>query len=162
MHLVNWEKVKNIVLEGGLQIKDSGLSNLALGGKLLWQLFSNKKHPVSQILWKKYLHGGTLRNLQLENTPKGSIIWNLCRSCLEFFRKHLYQILGNVRQTYLWEDKIAGNTPLNFDASYSEFQIWLVNKGILKLFDIISWECNGNWDAWSFPKVLDRDPLLLA
>ena len=74
MHLVKWENVKRPVLEGGLQIKDPGMSNLAMGGKLLWQFFSNKKHPVSHLFWKKYLHGGTLRNLQMENTPKGSII----------------------------------------------------------------------------------------
>ena len=74
MHLVKWEIVKKLVLEGGLQIKDLRLSNLAMGGKLLWQLFSNKNHPMSQIFRKKYLHGGTLRNIQMTNTPKGSII----------------------------------------------------------------------------------------
>ena len=39
MHLVKWEIVKRLVLEGGLQIKDPGLFNIAMGGKLLWQLF---------------------------------------------------------------------------------------------------------------------------
>ena len=53
MHLVNWEIVKWRVLEGAVQIRYLGLSNLAMGGKLLWQLFSNKKHRVSQIFWKK-------------------------------------------------------------------------------------------------------------
>ena len=51
MHLVNWEIVKRPVIEGGLQIKDLGLSNLAMGGKLLWKLFFDKKHLVSQIFW---------------------------------------------------------------------------------------------------------------
>ena len=69
MHLVKWEIVKRPVLDGGLKIKDPVMSNLAMGGKLLWQLFSNKKHLVSQIFRKKCLHGGTLRNLQMENTP---------------------------------------------------------------------------------------------
>ena len=100
MHLVKWEIVKIPVLEGGLRIRDRGLSNLAMGGKLLWQLFSNKKHPVSQIFWKKYLHGGTLRNIQMENTPKVSITWNLCRKGLRFFTQHLYRIPGNGRQTF--------------------------------------------------------------
>ena len=53
MHLAKWDIVKRLVLEGGLQIRDQGLANLAMGGKLLWQLFSNKKHLVSQIFWKK-------------------------------------------------------------------------------------------------------------
>ena len=63
LHLVNWDTVKRPILEGGLHIRDPGLVNLAMGGKLLWLFFSNKKHPVSQIFWKKYLKGGTLRNL---------------------------------------------------------------------------------------------------
>ena len=79
MHLVKWDIVKRPVLEGVLKIRDMGLANLAMGGKLLWEFFSNKKHPVSQFFWKKYLKGGTLRNLEITNTPKGSITWNLCR-----------------------------------------------------------------------------------
>ena len=50
MDLVKWGIVKRPVLEGGLQIRDPGLVDLAMGGKLLWQLFFDKKHPVSQIL----------------------------------------------------------------------------------------------------------------
>ena len=63
MHLVKWDVVKRPILEGGLQIRDLELVNLAMGGKLLWQLFSNKKHPVSKIFWKKYLKGGSLKNI---------------------------------------------------------------------------------------------------
>ena len=47
LHLVNWDIVKIPVLESGLQIRDLGLKNLALGGKKLWQLFFDRKHPVS-------------------------------------------------------------------------------------------------------------------
>ena len=53
MHLVKWETVNGPVLEGGLQIKDPGMSNIAMGGKLLWQLFSNKKHSMGHLFWKK-------------------------------------------------------------------------------------------------------------
>ena len=73
MHLVKWDIVKRPVLEGGLEIRDPGLVNISMGGKLMWQLFSNRKHLVSQILWKKYLNGGTLINLHVVNTSKGSI-----------------------------------------------------------------------------------------
>ena len=55
LHLVKWDIVKRPVLEGGLQIRDPGLANLAMGRKLLWQLFSNKKLLVSQFFWNKYL-----------------------------------------------------------------------------------------------------------
>ena len=36
MHLVSWEIIKRPISEGGLNIRDPELVNLALGGKLLW------------------------------------------------------------------------------------------------------------------------------
>ena len=74
LHIVKWDTVKRPDLEGSLHIRELGMVNLAMGGKLLWQFFSNKKHPVSQFLLEKYLKGGSLRNLQLSNIPKGTII----------------------------------------------------------------------------------------
>ena len=64
MHLVSWDILKRPLSEGGLQIRDPGLANLAMGGKLIWKLFVDKKHPVSKIFWMKYLKGGSLRNLK--------------------------------------------------------------------------------------------------
>ena len=52
LHLVNWDIVKRPVLEGGLQIRDPSLTNLVMGEKMMWQLFSDRKHPVIQVLWK--------------------------------------------------------------------------------------------------------------
>ena len=63
----------------------------------------------------------------------------------------------------MWDDKIKGNAPLNSDLSLTEIKLWLVNKGLLRLSDIISWDSNGNWVAWTFPKLLERaHPILLA
>lgn len=70
-HLVSWDKVKRTKLEGGLQIKDHGRAKIALGGKILWHLYSNKHHPVSQLLRNKYLKGVSFRNLQADRVPKG-------------------------------------------------------------------------------------------
>ena len=64
LHLVSWDILKRPIMEGGLQIRDLGLANMALGGKIIWQLFADKKHLVSKILWMKYLKGGSLRNLK--------------------------------------------------------------------------------------------------
>lgn len=100
-HLVNWDTVKLPISEGGLQIRDPGLANLALGGKILWTLFSNTKHLVSQVIKKKYLKGSTLRNIQIDNNIKGTSIWHLCRRGIEFFQKHLYRIPGNGKNTML-------------------------------------------------------------
>ena len=50
LHLVKWDIVKRPMLEGGLQTKDQGLTNLSMGGKFLWKLFSECNHLVSQVL----------------------------------------------------------------------------------------------------------------
>ena len=73
-HLVNWETVKHPINEGGLQIRDFGHANIALGGKIIWKLYSNSGHPVSQILRRKYLQGNSMRNIQAKNTTKGTMI----------------------------------------------------------------------------------------
>ena len=57
--------------EGGLQIRDPRLTNMALGGKLLWKLHSDSNHPVSKILRLKYMRGKSLHNLQEVNVQKG-------------------------------------------------------------------------------------------
>ena len=93
----------------------------------------------------------------MENTPKGSITWNLCRKGLEFFVHHLYRIPGNGRQTFLWDDKINGHAPLNSYFSIIEIKNWLMNKGIYRLVDITSWDANGNWNAWSLPTMTERN-----
>ena len=80
----------------------------------------------------------------MENTPKGSISWNLCRKGLKVFTQNIYQFSGNGRQTFMWDDKINGNAPLNYDISINEIKSWLINKGVYKLSNIILWDPVGN------------------
>ena len=35
MHLISWDKVKAPKMEGGLQIRDVAMQNVAMGGKIL-------------------------------------------------------------------------------------------------------------------------------
>ena len=95
IHLVKWEDLKCPMLEGGLQIRDPALANLAMTGKLIWQLFGDPKHPVSRIFNMKYLKRGTLRNISAVNTPSGSAIWNSCRKGFEFFCQQRFRIPSN-------------------------------------------------------------------
>ena len=85
MHLVSWEIIKRPISEGGSNIRDPELVNLALGGKLLWQIYSSKNHPVSKIFWKKYLNGIPMRNINSAISPSGTTIWNLCKRGLDNF-----------------------------------------------------------------------------
>ena len=105
-----------------MQIRDPELESLALGGNLIWQLSSNKNHPVSMIFWRKYLKGGSLRNLKSSNIPAGTTIWNLCRRGIDKFQSHLYRVHGNGKMIFLWDDKILGNPPLSTINSLNEIK----------------------------------------
>ena len=113
MHLVSWDILKRPIPEGELQIRDPGLANLALGGKILWQLYVDKNHHVSKIFRMKYLKGGSLRNLTTFSSPTCTTIWNLCRKGIDKFNQQLYRIPGNGKKIRLWEDKISGTTLLS-------------------------------------------------
>ena len=79
LHLVSWDKIKKPKTEGGLQIRDVATQNLAMGGKILWNMISGKNNWSKQILRKKYFTGN--RKRCLDNPPKrqtGSPIFMLC------------------------------------------------------------------------------------
>jgi hypothetical protein len=53
LHLVKWDKVKKPKMEGGLSIRDVAIHNLAMGGKILWNMITGKRTWSKQILMKK-------------------------------------------------------------------------------------------------------------
>jgi hypothetical protein len=111
-HLVKWEMVKRSTSEGGLQIRDPAIVNLAMGGKIMWNLFKNPKHPVSEMLKSKYAHKVPPRNLQESQTSHSTQVWKLCNKSLNFFKGKAYRIPGNGKQINLWHDRIMDREPL--------------------------------------------------
>jgi exonuclease III len=107
LHLINWTKVKHSKLEGGLNIRDVVVHNLAMGGKLLWRMITGKRTWTKQILRKKYFRGD--RDRCLERPPKGtkgSPIFFLCLRALAFFQSNLTWIPGNGAKIRIMEDSI--------------------------------------------------------
>lgn len=144
MHLANWDLVKRPILDGGLQIRDPALSNLSLGCKLLWKIYSDPTHPVSETLTAKYAQGISLRHLSANNIVAGTHTWNLCRKCISSFRKQLYRIPSNGEKILLWKDRIMNSPPLNSHEEIHELREWLHRAGIRKLNDISAWDSKGN------------------
>jgi len=100
IHLVKWDVVKKTQGDGGLQMRDPALINLALGGKILWKLIHEPTHPVSVLLRSKYSPNKNLSNLQNANIVNSTQVWKLCcRSSSKFFIKHVYKIPGNGKRT---------------------------------------------------------------
>eukprot|EP00253_Pinus_taeda_P021952 PITA_21952 len=153
IHLANWDLVKRPILDGGLQIREPSLSNLSLGCKLLWKIYSEPSHPVSEMLISKYAQGISLRYLSANNTTTSTHTWNLCRKSINNFRKHLYRISGNGEKTLLWKDRIMNNPPLNSYEEIRDLRDWLHEAGIRKLNEISAWDSKGNWIDWAIPPM---------
>ena len=68
LHLVWWDVLIRPFSIGGLHIWDPGLANIALSGKLLWQLFANKNHHVSKNFQMNYIKGVPMRYITSSNT----------------------------------------------------------------------------------------------
>ena len=97
----------------------------------------------------KYIKGGSIRSISSSNTPPGTSIWNSCRKSIEFFTQQLFRIPGNGKSILLQEEKISDNPPLSFALLLTEILNWEKNKGLIRLVDIYSWDCSGNWTGWS-------------
>eukprot|EP00253_Pinus_taeda_P009869 PITA_09869 len=130
IHLVKWDLVKRLIPEGGLQIRDPALVNLAMGGKILWNLFKDPKHPVIETLKSKYAHKVPLRNLQASQTINNTQVWKLCSKSLNFFKGKAYKIPGNGKQTNLWYDRIIDRDPLSEVEEITKLKNWLEHTGI--------------------------------
>eukprot|EP00253_Pinus_taeda_P019238 PITA_19238 len=156
IHLVKWDVVKKTQADGGLQIRDPALINLALGGKILWKLLHEPTHPVSEILRTKYRPNINLSNLQNANTANSTQVWKLCCKSSKFFIKHVYKIPGNGKHTHLWNDRIMGKEPLRDNEEIGNLREWLKQAGVNTVFDLSKWDIRGDWDGWDFHGVPER------
>eukprot|EP00253_Pinus_taeda_P011429 PITA_11429 len=156
IHLVKWDVVKKTQADGGLQIRDPALINLALGGKILWKLLHEPTHPVSEILRSKYSPNKKLSNLQNANTVNSTQVWKLCCKSSKFFIKHVYKILGNGKRTHLWNDRIMGKEPLRDNKDIANLREWLKQAGVNTFFDLSKWDQRGDWAGWDFHGVPER------
>jgi len=167
MHLVSWDKIKKPRLEGGLQIRDVATQNLAMGGKILWNMISGKNTWSKQILQKKYFTGN--RNRCLEKPPKkqtGSPIFLLCKKALPYFTAKLTWIPGNGANINIWDDSILGNQPLNSLIELRNIQAWLAANNRCTLWDISTWgnDDQNSWASWNVgnhPEELQEEARLL-
>eukprot|EP00253_Pinus_taeda_P006146 PITA_06146 len=110
--LVNWESISKPLLEGGLNFKNLGNHNIAIGAKLIWRIIAPNPGWAQLALWKKYFKGQCSPCLDhpqmLPNTP----FLKLCTKACPLIKAHAYWILGNGKQINLWTDRIMNNEPL--------------------------------------------------
>ena len=148
--LVSWKTIKQPRVEGGLQLRDLKLQNLAIGDKLLWNMLAPKPTWCSLVLKNKYFPGPRLRCLEGEHVKsKGTSIFSLCKKLLPSFIGNLYWILGNEKDIKIWQDLILGNYPPRLP----RLQSWMETKGMYTIWSISAWEeiFPHRWKAWTLP-----------
>jgi ribonuclease HI/exonuclease III len=155
LHLAKWELIRRPIAEGGLQIRDPSLVNQSLGGKLLWQIAHDPKHPTSNTLLCKYARNSSYRKLQFDPTVNSTLVWKLCCKSSKFFNNSLYKAPGNGKSTYIWQDRIMGRDPLEANQDIAEIRDWLIRAGKIRLFDISMWDSRGDWAGWDFTGIPD-------
>lgn len=112
-HLIKWDIVKHPNESGGLGIKDLGLSNLAMGAKILWNLVSGRNDWWKRILKAKYLIGDRLRGLdQHHSLNSGSPIGKLVLASIPLLQSQLTWIPENGRKILIGIDSIMDKQPL--------------------------------------------------
>lgn len=57
-HLVNWNNITCPKMHGGLGIREAHSNNVALLGKLIWNLLNDREKLSSQVLLNKYVPQG--------------------------------------------------------------------------------------------------------
>ena len=60
LHMFGYETTRKPISEGGLQIRDPRLANLALGGKIIWQMIAEKENT----LLARFFGGNISRDVQ--------------------------------------------------------------------------------------------------
>ena len=149
--LVSWKTIKLPWSEGGLQIRDLKSQNLAMGAKLLWNLLESNSSWSNRVLKKKYFPGPTLRCLDGDHVVKnGSVIYNVCKKTLPYFRTALSFIPGNGKSISIWQDAILGRPPPHLP----RLQDWMTANSLTTIWDIAEWEDEEpyNWSRWALPE----------
>jgi len=123
-----------------LKIRDPAIVNLAFGGKILWNLFKNPKHPVNEILKAKYAHKVPIRDLQESQTHPSTQVWHLCNKSLKFFKGKAYRIPGNGKNINLWRNRIMDREPLEDNEEIADLKYWLKRAGINRVYDLSNWD----------------------
>lgn len=95
--LLAWDKVCKANWAGGVGIRSWNQFNLAMGAKLVWQMFAKPDQKWVRVLSRKYLDSNDpARILTIRNPCSGSAIWQFrleCRKKWSIFRGRLEMVI---------------------------------------------------------------------
>jgi hypothetical protein len=150
MSLVGWDKITQPRKFGGLGVRRSRLQNVALLGKLIWEiLHSPNKLWVN--LWNDiYLKGQLPFNVRVTG---GSAIWNSVRKAMSMLRDGFTLKIGDGNSSF-WYDPWVFKEKLSSLVPYVD-----IHDTSLKIQEV--W-VNGDWNLHQFILLYQIMPEILS
>ena len=135
--LVKWEKITLPLSMGGLGIRDFRLANLALLGKLAWNVIFEQNCLWVKVLRLKYLRQRYYGSVIIKRNS--SYNWKALKSNNTLIKVALKWVSGNDRKINFWHDSWFDRQPLR-----NKFigPLNLLEYDI-KVYDLIE---QGNWN----------------
>eukprot|EP00253_Pinus_taeda_P026762 PITA_26762 len=152
--LVNWECISKPLLEGGINFKNLGYHNVAMGAKLIWRIIAPKPSWPQLALWKKYFKGQRSRCLKHPKKHSNTPFLKFYSKACSLIKDHAFWIPGNGKRINLWTDKILNNEPLGDYRSLQTLRIWMNDASLRTLWDISACQ-NSHWAGWNLQTPLE-------
>jgi ribonuclease HI len=134
MHMVNWKKITQPRKFGGLGVRCARSQNVALLGKLIWEILQSPDKLWVSLFRDRYLQGKLPFNTTVTG---GSVIWNAVAKALHILKDGFTLKIGDGESSFWYESWVVKErlcTMVPFVA---------IQHTTLKINDV--WH-NGNWN----------------
>lgn len=109
MHWKSWDSLCKPKASGGLGFKDLEAFNLALLGKQLWRMLSNKDSLMTRVFKSRYFRESDPLNAPLGSRP--SYAWRSIHAAQKLVQQGARVIIGNGKDSLVWRDRWVGKQP---------------------------------------------------
>lgn len=114
--LVAWDKICCPKSAGGVSLRQWMLMNLALGAKLVWNLYYKSDQKWARVILNKYLDSqDTTWIFSIMNPISDSTTWNSIYACTDIISNHITWDIGNGEKADFWSDSWEGFPALAAD-----------------------------------------------
>lgn len=109
MHWKSWDKLCTSKNCGGLGFRDLEAYNLALLGKQLWRIITNKSSLLARVYKSRYFKKSEVLNAPLGYRP--SYAWRSLHVAQKLIQQGARMVIGNGKSTKIWQDYWIGKQP---------------------------------------------------
>jgi len=157
--LVSWKNLTKRKEEGGLGLRDPEMLNKVFGAKLWWRWMRGGNDLWKKIWSHKYNMPKTMEEiLRLEETPKGSTIWDLVSQNRDLINNHTFWEIRGGRNARFWAEKWQQREKLINIQTLQNIQQNALREDRKYVKDY--WkegEMDGIWRKWKKPEEWDEN-----